>query len=503
MTAVMIALLVGMQLVLPPIAGAQDNLWKLETEPGQQTLAAGRAPEAERQLTTSQQGAETGPEPAALRLFVSLSNQAAAALIQKQYAIFETLVLQALEIAHAAALPEQETLPALTNLATLYRETGRYQPARATLERALSIAERTLEPADARIFRLRRNLAFVQAATGRLEQAETLYNKALQSDAQVEPGEVALARSYLGDLYRKLGRYSESQDEYSAAGALADLAVNKAELRIALLARRGQLETDRGKYSRAESLLRESLAAAQKQYGPEHQQIAAILNNLGQLYTRKEKFGRAAEVLEKARAMWEKLQLPENPDLATLVNNLGAVDFRQRKYAAAEAHLQRALAIDEGSLGPNHASVARDLNNLGNLYLETARLREAEPLFERALSIYEHSAEAHPRLAEILQSLAELHRRQQQYDQAETLYQRAAVEWEKSLGAENPQLAQKLDLLAGAYRGMALYMDALRLEQRAAAIRASRKRLQDERTSSGCGRAGGVDGARWGDHPCL
>ena len=468
--------LFALELSIVQIHGAQQDGWQSNSALGRQVLAAGRAHEAQRLFEQALRTAEAIETVPGRRVFISTSDLGAAYQAQKKFAEAEALDRKALEIARVAGIPDRELLPPLTNLAALLREMGRYAESESVYCRTLTIAEREMAPYHAQTYRILRELAFLSAAQGRPEEAEQDYLRALQpgeSGEAIEADELVTTRSYLGDLYRKQGRYAESAAQYAQAMSLLEQASQKGRLRIGVLSRLGQLAADQGSFRRAESLYRTALGEAQKTLGPENEQAAAILNNLGHLYTSKENYGRAKETLEQARAMWEKLRLPENPEFATLLNNLGAAYYHQRKYPAAELLYQRALAIDKALLGTEHWSVARDLNNLGALYLDTRRPTEAELVLLESAASARRSASPSPLLPQTLLNLAELYRKQERYEEAEDFYQRTAEAWESLLGPENPEFARKLDLLATAYRGMAMYVQSGNLKSRAAAIRAS------------------------------
>ncbi len=53
---------------------------------------------------------------------------------------------------------------------------------------------------------------------------------------------------------------------------------------------------------------------------------------------------------------------------------------------------KRALAIREKALGPDHPNVATSLNNLALLYHKQGRYVDAEPLYKRALVIFEKAS---------------------------------------------------------------------------------------------------------------
>jgi len=299
--------LFALELSIVQIHGAQQDGWQSNSALGRQVLAAGRAHEAQRLFEQALRTAEAIETVPGRRVFISTSDLGAAYQAQKKFAEAEALDRKALEIARVAGIPDRELLPPLTNLAALLREMGRYAESESVYCRTLTIAEREMAPYHAQTYRILRELAFLSAAQGRPEEAEQDYLRALQpgeSGEAIEADELVTTRSYLGDLYRKQGRYAESAAQYAQAMSLLEQASQKGRLRIGVLSRLGQLAADQGSFRRAESLYRTALGEAQKTLGPENEQAAAILNNLGHLYTSKENYGRAKETLEQARTMW-------------------------------------------------------------------------------------------------------------------------------------------------------------------------------------------------------
>src|ERR1700737_1846913 len=55
------------------------------------------------------------------------------------------------------------------------------------------------------------------------------------------------------------------------------------------------------------------------------------------------------------------------------------------QYSDAIPVAQQALAIREKALGPDHPDVANSLNNLAELYRKQSRYGDAEPLYQRSL----------------------------------------------------------------------------------------------------------------------
>ena len=86
----------------------------------------------------------------------------------------------------------------------------------------------------------------------------------------------------------------------------------------------------------------------------------------------------------RALEIYEKQLGPDHADVASVLNNLAVFYTSVEKYAAAEPLYQRALAIFEARLGPLHPKVVTCLQNYAQLLRETQRRAEAEALEARA-----------------------------------------------------------------------------------------------------------------------
>jgi tetratricopeptide (TPR) repeat protein len=168
-----------------------------------------------------------------------------------------------------------------------------------------------------------------------------------------------------------------------------------------------------GEYAGAQFHDERALALGEQVLGPEHRDVAAILNNLAALYDAQGRYSAAEPLHQRALAIVERALGPDHPAVAVSLDNLAALYWDQGQYAAAEPLLQRALAIQERVLGPDHPDVALSLNNLALLYKSQGRYAEAEPLYQRALAICERVlGPEHPHTATVRENYASLrHRR--------------------------------------------------------------------------------------------
>jgi len=85
--------------------------------------------------------------------------------------------------------------------------------------------------------------------------------------------------------------------------------------------------------------------------------------------------------------MDEKALGPEHPNVANLLNNLALLYDEQGKYAEAEPLYQRALKIDEKALGPEHPTVALYAGNLAATLRKLGRDSEARVYEDKAAAI--------------------------------------------------------------------------------------------------------------------
>ena len=175
-------------------------------------------------------------------------------------------------------------------------------------------------------------------------------------------------------------------------------------------------------------------------------------------------------VLKDGMSEGEQRQWAER---AVLVVNLAFPYVEFAKWDLCERCLPHAqicaVLIDQWDITSGEA--ARLLNQTGLYLNDRAKYAEAESLYKRAIAMGEKTLGAeHPNVATRLNNLAALYWNQGKYTEAEPLYQRAIAIGEKTLGAEHPDLATRLNNLALLYANQGKYIKAEPLYQRAIAI---------------------------------
>lgn len=241
------------------------------------------------------------------------------------------------------------------------------------------------------------------------EQARLIQEKNLGHDNP----DVAMFQNNLAELYKYQGKYVEAEQLYKQALATMEkgispdiqtpdlvklLAYNSVETLFTgpehpevakILNNLANIYKIQGKFTEAEPLYIRALAIQEKFYGSDHVDVAKSLNNFAGLYMMQKKFTEAERFIRRALTIMDKNLGHFHPDVAPSLNNLASLYCVQKNYPKAEENIKLALAIKEKTLGPNHPEVATYVNNLARLYMAQDKFTEAEPHYRRAVRIAE------------------------------------------------------------------------------------------------------------------
>jgi serine/threonine protein kinase/Tfp pilus assembly protein PilF len=312
--------------------------------------------------------------PDSLEVAQSLNNLGTVLRMQAAFPEAETLHRQALAI-HRKLFPEGNLAIAasLNNLALVLRETGKYAEAEESLRQALDLEKRFLGEDQQALALTMDNLAFVLLDRGLTSQAEEQEKQALEllrkSFNRNNPNDPNLATGInnLGLIMSAEGRLDDAAtlcqqaldmrrkipgDDLEVAASLDELAL--------VLRKQKQL-------TRADALAREALAIREKILGEEHPAVAASLNDLAMVLQDEKQWADANKSYNDALAIQESRFGPEHPQIATTLHNLALLQRDEGKVADAEQTMRRALAMRQKLLGDQHPDVARSLKDLDGI----------------------------------------------------------------------------------------------------------------------------------------
>jgi serine/threonine protein kinase/Tfp pilus assembly protein PilF len=198
---------------------------------------------------------------------------------------------------------------------------------------------------------------------------------------------------------------------------------------------------------------------------------AALLSTVGAVYDSLGQFQVAEPILD------ESLRLQGIGDDTSRVNTLfelGRARMGAGNLADAEAPLQEALHLAQIRFGAGSPQSAHVLWGLGILRFEQGRLSESKDLYQRALALMESAKTPQTDASQVLDDLASVYMREQQWALAKEAYERALEIDRRVLGDDHPRLVIYLSNLATAVQNMGdlkraetLFRDAIERNRRA------------------------------------
>lgn len=341
----------------------------------------------------------------------------------------ETNYQNALSTLQALDQKDPAYVNALDNLATLYKNKGRYQEAEALYLQALQAAEKFSSKSDNFYMSILDDLTLLYKITGRYQDAETKAKESLELRKQYlgeQHPDYATSLSILGQLYTSMGKYSEAETMYSKAIQIkknnnADKTPEYATLQNLTAG----LYKAMGRYQEAEALLQNAIKLRRELLGEKHPDYATTLNDLATLYKIQNRNAEAAEYYKQALEIRKATLGEKHPDYATSLDNLATFYFTSKQYTEAEPYYKQALEIRKAIFGEKSPYYAASLNNLALLYENTKKVDLAQQYYDQALKIFETVlGQNHPDYIAALNNIAAFYENIKQYDKAAPLYQK-------------------------------------------------------------------------------
>ena len=283
---------------------------------------------------------------------------------------------------------------------------GKYFEA-LTFGEGLSAQLESLPALDRKVvLKIHKLVASCQNQLGKYKEAEKAFQDALQAAGTVEDAEEV--RERLGELYRHLGRYVESErllriDDPEKAS-------------VSRLGFLGELHRYQERFAEADNQLSKALERTERKFKD-------LKDRCDALAAEREKAGSPEEIRSHDHALGElQSELDKAASYrAEAMSNLGVLRSDQGFYNDAEALLFKSLEEGRRVNGEEHPYVAGYQYKLARLLLNqgVGRLAEAEALLlasRRTLIVT--FGETNQRTAKCLEVLAELRRLQGRFDEA-------------------------------------------------------------------------------------
>jgi tetratricopeptide (TPR) repeat protein len=272
---------------------------------------------------------------------------------------------------------------------------------------------------------------FGYAETGRPETAKELLDRTahwLQQDTSQNPGLRARLLQTLGRAYRRRG------DDKSAVGYLQDAV----HLRKSLSGGQGDMETaaamvdlamsmrEGGDLLGSDGVLLEASDILQRLKQQHSLTYGRMLENRGRAQLKLGKPDAALVLYKEALALFQDLEGPRGIEGAEVLVDKSAVYVWQEDLAAAERNARAAVEIYAAALPKLHPDLIFAQAQLGETLRLQGRLDEASVLLKEVLLAYRTIyGENNRAVADVLDSLGKIQRRQHDLTKAENYAQQA------------------------------------------------------------------------------
>ena len=247
----------------------------------------------------------------------------------------------------------------MVNLAGVLVDEFQLEEASQVAETALTLSERAFGADHPFTARAMHSLGRVRQAQGRLDDARALYERALVKGDFIGVLEAASVQASLGSAYTALGFYPKAEALLKEALAKRErvLGADSLEL-VGVLNNLGVLYADQGRTTEAMHILERGIAIADRAQASPALEVP-ILSNLAAAYYkegryRKERYAQSEAMLRRVLGLQESRLGPDHIQVARVLEYTAATCAAQKHYREARQLEGRALAIRQAVLGPQH-----------------------------------------------------------------------------------------------------------------------------------------------------
>ncbi|HKS55769.1 MAG TPA: tetratricopeptide repeat protein [Steroidobacteraceae bacterium] len=294
----------------------------------------------------------------------------------------------------------------------------------------------------------------------------------IRDDLTLQPEVRARLLEAIGRAYRRLDLHEQAvpyfedalrlrhdlpdPDGSKTASLLIDLAIS---LR----------ETD--DLTRADTVLKQALTISQAHETEKTDTYARLLLNLGRVQLNQGNLSEARTNFEKSIALGRELGGSMNPEVASGLRELSSVFMWNDDLPAAERSVRESVKIFTATRQHGHPDLVLAEHKLAEVLMLEGRYEEAAPLFESSLAaqmrLYGSNS---PKVADVLESLANIRRVQGSLAEAEDYARQALRTRETALGREDMNTGYSCTMLAIVLTARGKYEEAEQVARQSLAI---------------------------------
>ena len=262
--------------------------------------------------------------------------------------------------------------------------------------------------------------------------------RALDEDPQIQ----ADLYQTLGTMYDQLGKYDRADSllKASLAQRKATSGADSAKVAESLVAL-ANLRNDQAQLAEAEAFARQGLQMSERHLPPDHPVVARATLTLGRILDNRGKYDEAIPTLEEAMRL-ESGSKGVPADLSATLSELANTHYYLGHYDVSKDLNERALRMDEQIYGDRNPNVAQDLTNLADIQYQWSNYADAERLQRTAVGIMQAwYGKDHPETADDMTILGKYLIAEGRVDEAVPILRESLAALENHYGKVHPRVA--------------------------------------------------------------
>lgn len=312
------------------------------------------------------------------------------------------------------------------------------------------------------------------------ERATGAFRELLGADDQ----DYAVALQNLAVLYLVTAEYSKAESLLLESLKVDDSILGERHPgRATTLYYLAMVARQRGDGVKSEALLLQAIQVTEEALGESSDICGTFVSELADDFAARGQYAKAEQLFLKAiRNLTDAKGVRVNDlsgarerNYATTLNSLGNLFVSQGRFEKAATLLFGALEIRRGILGAKHREIAMSLAALGGFYRAMPDYDEAKKYYEQALEMFRQTVgDGHPEFARCMNNLAAIHEVRGDYAKAEQLLVDSQQITLNRLGHNHPEYATGVNNMAQIYerqgaveKARSMYKDALRIKTEA------------------------------------
>jgi tetratricopeptide (TPR) repeat protein len=282
---------------------------------------------------------------------------------------------------------------ALVQLSYVLLSLNQFAAADSAAHRALAIQERRLGPENPTVAATIHQLGNIAVYRGNLAASESYHRRGLamrEHTLGLEDSLTADSHLLVGTTLRREGKLSDAERELREGLAISERVLGPdakwVSSAVGLLA--ALLDEDEGRYAEAEPLYRRELDIRRRVYGDDRPETAWAMGDLADFLSRTGKGVEAAPLVWQFLAIIRRVY-GDHPITANAVAFAGKTLHQAGRMAEAEPLLRQAVAMDRRLRGSDNQSVAGAELNLARLLIDRRDFHGARQAWSDAIRISE------------------------------------------------------------------------------------------------------------------